>query len=70
MTRFDFRSFRTCGIAAATAAALAAGLLLAPPAHADAPQVLKVKAVENASGSVYKFEGLPSSLKGGIVQIN
>ena len=40
--------------------------LMAPGVvKSDAEQVVKVKTVENAKGTRYKFEGLPTSLKGG-----
>ena len=62
------RSIRIGGLSTLAAVSLTAILLAPGTAHADAVQVVKVKAVENASGTVYKFDGLPTSLKGGNIQ--
>ena len=48
---------------------LTAALLIAGTAHAGDVQVLKLKAIENAAGTVYRYDGLPSTLKAGNVQI-
>ena len=62
------RSSRIGGLSTLAAVSLTAILLAPGTAHADAVQVVKVKAVENATSTVYKFEGLPTSLKGGNIQ--
>lgn len=54
--------------AVALAAASTAIIVLAPvAAHAQAAQIVKIRAVEN--GTAYKFEGLPATLKGGNIQL-